>query len=414
MPDHSRSIALLRAILKDNCPSDEAARRHLGAALLCSIDPLDYCAHRFGLGNAMVWRRAAHWAGFTFAEQTPTRAPLPRIDRIDHLGQARTLRQPVLGRDVQFIAPSFAQVLNLSAANETLRGNLRFVPPEAIETGIAAAASEQLIAGAQQNVTRLWPRASAAQDLPQHVRIGFAALLGVIVAAVMAAGLILKPVLVPLAAVLLLAPGLMRFLAALPRPSRRAPRLLADSELPVYSVLVPLRDEAGMVPMLARALAALDYPSEKLDIKFVVESRSAETVASGPRGAGRSTLSRRGGARLPAAHQAQGDRLCTAFGPRAVFGGVRCRGCAGPRSTAAGGEPLCGRSHPRMPASRAGAGKCQRECADSAVCRRICGTLRPAAAGACALGHPGAAGRDEQSFSDRIPALARVDGTPST
>lgn len=280
MPDNAGSIALLRAVLRDNCPSDEAARRHLSEALLSGLDPLDYCAHRFGLGHAVVWQRAAQWAGFTFAAQTPTRVPLPRIDRIAHLGQVRTLRQPVLGRDMQFLAPRFAQVLNLSGADETLRTHVRFVPPPAIESGIAAAASAQLIAGAQQNVTRLWPRASAAQDLPLHVRIGFALLLVAIVVAVVAAGLTLRPVLVPFAAVLLLVPGLMRFAAALPARSKAAPRLLPDAELPVYSVLVPLRDEAGMVPMLARALAAIDYPSEKLDIKFVVESRSDKTVAA--------------------------------------------------------------------------------------------------------------------------------------
>ena len=35
-----------------------------------------------------------------------------------------------------------------------------------------------------------------------------------------------------------------------------------------------------MVPMLHRAMWALDYPPEKLDIKFVVESRSAPTIAA--------------------------------------------------------------------------------------------------------------------------------------
>jgi cellulose synthase/poly-beta-1,6-N-acetylglucosamine synthase-like glycosyltransferase len=58
------------------------------------------------------------------------------------------------------------------------------------------------------------------------------------------------------------------------------PRLLSDAELPIYSVLIPLRDEAGMVPMLRRAMGALDYPPEKLDIKFVVESRSPPTVSA--------------------------------------------------------------------------------------------------------------------------------------
>jgi cellulose synthase/poly-beta-1,6-N-acetylglucosamine synthase-like glycosyltransferase len=39
-----------------------------------------------------------------------------------------------------------------------------------------------------------------------------------------------------------------------------------------------LRDEAHMVPQLANAMRALSYPPEKLDIKFVVESRSQPTL----------------------------------------------------------------------------------------------------------------------------------------
>jgi cellulose synthase/poly-beta-1,6-N-acetylglucosamine synthase-like glycosyltransferase len=78
-----------------------------------------------------------------------------------------------------------------------------------------------------------------------------------------------------------MAPGLLRLLAAFParRRHRPSPRL-SDAQLPVYSVLIPLRDEARMVPLLARAMAALDYPSEKLDINFVVEERSAPTIAA--------------------------------------------------------------------------------------------------------------------------------------
>ena len=60
-------------------------------------------------------------------------------------------------------------------------------------------------------------------------------------------------------------------------PSRRRSRP-DDAELPVYSVLIPLRNEAQMVPQLFAAMWALDYPAERLDIKFVVEAASAETV----------------------------------------------------------------------------------------------------------------------------------------
>jgi hypothetical protein len=275
------AIALLRAVLRDNCPTDIAARRHLTEAHRLGVDPLDYCSHRFGLGNAAVWARAASWAGLRFAGAAPSRLPVTPIDRIDQLHNVRSFRQSVLGEDVVFVAPLFAHVLKLSVAGLEHKQRVRIVPPEAIEAGLTRAASAQLMDEARQRVTRLWPRASAAQDLPKATRTMFVAVLAALIALVMAAGLIARPLLVPVVAVLLMAPGLMRLLAAFPSRSQgRPPRSLTDAQLPIYSVLIPLRDEAEMVPLLARAMAALDYPSEKLDIKFVVEERSAPTVAA--------------------------------------------------------------------------------------------------------------------------------------
>jgi cellulose synthase/poly-beta-1,6-N-acetylglucosamine synthase-like glycosyltransferase len=97
---------------------------------------------------------------------------------------------------------------------------------------------------------------------------------------VIAAGTIGREALLPEVAILLAAPGLLRIVASLPRRAQPEVRLLADGELPVYTVLIPLRDEAHMVPMLRRAMSAIDYPPEKLDIKFVVEERSPRTIAA--------------------------------------------------------------------------------------------------------------------------------------
>lgn len=272
------AIALLRAVLRENCGTDIAARKHFNEAERLGVDPLDYAAHRFGLGTEMAWRRAAEWAGVQFAGTTPSRLPAPAIDRLDHLGEVRSFRQDVLGEEKVFFAPSFEQVLRLNLGEHVMRTRIRFAPPDAIEHGLSRAASEQLMDHARQRITQLWSRASAAQDLTRGARIGFVVLLGVLIALVMAAGLVARPLLVPIAAMLLLAPGAMRLLAARPVRPPPAPRLLTDPELPVYTVLIPLRDEAAMVPMLARAMAAIDYPPEKLDIKFVVEARSLATV----------------------------------------------------------------------------------------------------------------------------------------
>ena len=155
---------------------------------------------------------------------------------------------------------------------------VRFVPPEAIETGVTRAASGQLMDDARQRVTQLWPWASAPDDLMLPVRIAFVAVLAALIGPLMAATLVARPILVPVTALLLLGPGLLRFLAALPSPGVPPPKGLADAELRVYSVLLPLRDEARTVPQLSRATAALDYAPEKLDVKSVVEQRSQETV----------------------------------------------------------------------------------------------------------------------------------------
>lgn len=61
------------------------------------------------------------------------------------------------------------------------------------------------------------------------------------------------------------------------RQPRLPTRLLADSELPTYTVLVPLYHETAVVPGLLAALAALDYPPEKLEILVLLERDDPET-----------------------------------------------------------------------------------------------------------------------------------------
>jgi cellulose synthase/poly-beta-1,6-N-acetylglucosamine synthase-like glycosyltransferase len=156
---------------------------------------------------------------------------------------------------------------------------VRFAPPDAIEAALARAASDELMDYARQETTRRWPGASAA-GLTLPVRIGFAVSLVAVILLVMLSGAIARPFLIPLVALLLMAPGLMRIFAAVPGRGEPEVEALADDELPTYSVFIPLRDEAQMVPMLARAMSAIDYPSSRLDIKFVVEAKSPDTVSA--------------------------------------------------------------------------------------------------------------------------------------
>jgi cellulose synthase/poly-beta-1,6-N-acetylglucosamine synthase-like glycosyltransferase len=269
------AVALLRAVLADHCPSDDAARQHLAACTARGIDPLDYCAHDFGLGNRETWARAARWAGYPFVPALPAQRGDTVIDRLDALADARSIRTTIDGHAVTLVAPRFAHVLGLRGRGSL--AHVRFAPPDAIERALASAASEQLMDNARQRMSLLWPRASAA-DLPRHVRIAFAVLVTATIVLAMLAGAILRPFLIPVVAAVLMAPGMLRLAAALPQRPPAEPAPLSDRDLPFYTVLIPLRDEAHMVPLLRQAMGRLDYPSHLLDIKFVVEARSPQTV----------------------------------------------------------------------------------------------------------------------------------------
>ena len=53
--------------------------------------------------------------------------------------------------------------------------------------------------------------------------------------------------------------------------------VVADADLPVYSILVPMLREAKIGEQTLRALQALDYPSAKLDIKLIIAAEDQAT-----------------------------------------------------------------------------------------------------------------------------------------
>jgi glycosyltransferase XagB len=57
-------------------------------------------------------------------------------------------------------------------------------------------------------------------------------------------------------------------------------RIAEPTSWPTYTILCPLYREANIVAALAAALERLDYPKHALDIKLIVESDDAETVAA--------------------------------------------------------------------------------------------------------------------------------------
>ncbi len=274
---------LLSAVLGGNEAAPVLADRVLAQSVELGVDPLDYCARRLAIGEETVFERAAHWAGFAFSPVVPSRATgAPQVDRLDHLAEVRTFRTTLLDRDVTFCSPRFDDLLRLAqarAGNPELARHVCIVPARALRARLARASSEQLMIEARQRLTRRWPYASADLDLPKPLRVGFLLAFALTTLAVGAAPFYLSALLLPFIALLLLVPAGLRVAAACsPSAGETQPPPLPDTELPVYSVLVPLRDEAGMIPQLSRAMAAIDYPPEKIDIKFVVEERSAATI----------------------------------------------------------------------------------------------------------------------------------------
>jgi cellulose synthase/poly-beta-1,6-N-acetylglucosamine synthase-like glycosyltransferase len=281
----SEAGALLRAVLGEYIESDQQALALLETALELEVDPLDYCAHRFDLGETTVMERAAAWAGLEFFPAVPaTTSGRRRIDRIERLGEARSIQVPLLDREIVYSAPHFEKLLHLKLLHEIrpdLRRMIAIVPLSAIRAELAALAEEPMMDAAKHRLMRHWPRAAGQADAPRSARIGFVVALAVLLAGVTLAPWINATLFLPLVGMVLLVPALLRLAAAVSRPPPTPMvSLLPDSDLPIYTILVPLRDEADMVGQLAEALKRIDYPPEKLDVLFVVEKRSLSTVAA--------------------------------------------------------------------------------------------------------------------------------------
>jgi glycosyltransferase XagB len=282
----SQARSLLGAILRDVVRDERDLPLHLDAALALEVDPIDYCVHHFGLGESEVMARAAEWAGLAFSEVIPQVVPgSSEVKRLDGLGEVRTLRATLFGREIVYGAPRFTQFVALKAhaeAQPEFRRRFCVVPARPLRQALSVAMSEQLTTLARERLWRRWPGASGRLELSLLSRVLFALGLLAVLAFAIVSPLVYEPLFMPIVGLLLVLPAALRLAAAVvPEPENELDfEMLEDEELPVYSVLVPLRDEANMVPQLARALARIDYPAAKLQIVFVVEQRSPETVAA--------------------------------------------------------------------------------------------------------------------------------------
>ncbi len=280
----SAEIALFSAIA--GCDVDKA-RQILCAAAGLGIDPLDFARTRLGLDEALIYRRAATWAGLAYSGVVPAIARFPGpLARVSELSGIRSMRLSLFDREILFVAPRFAHFAALAMrgkVNPETRRRICIVPLSELRRALAERSRYRLIDYARQNLARIWPFATAHLDLGIAIRVGFVVALASLLVMAAIAPFWARPVLVPLLFVFLVLPAWFRIAAivgATDPPRLPAKDLLTDAELPVYSVLVPLRDEAHMVPRLVEAMRRIDYPPEKLDIKFIVEDASPLTIAA--------------------------------------------------------------------------------------------------------------------------------------
>lgn len=282
----SEAVELVKAILGPDCPTAYTPRTLLDAALEQEVDPLRYCATAAGLSESLAMERAAEWAGLAFCASIPIGirggfAP----QKLEALAEVRVVSLPVLDRKIAFAAPDFFGLIRLrrkQMADPRLRGGLCLTSDGALRDYLTRLAASALISSARQNLIKKWPFATAKMELTLLARCSFVAGVALLLPLVLLAPHFAQPWLLPIASCVLLGPAIIRLAALFSPPSAWMP-LHARPEnalLPHYSVLIPLRDEAAMVPQLFAAMRGLDYPAERLDIKFLVESRSPETVAA--------------------------------------------------------------------------------------------------------------------------------------
>ena len=138
---------------------------------------------------------------------------------------------------------------------------------------------------ATHGLGRRFPDDSASQTVSRGQRLFLVTLASLLLVWIAAVPLLTLQVVAGVATlffalvVMLRVVACVNIMALMPLQLLRQPEpLIADQDLPVYTVLVPLYQEASVVSGLVQALMRLDYPADKLDIKIILESVDRETI----------------------------------------------------------------------------------------------------------------------------------------
>jgi len=279
--------ALLRRVFKEYYQSDWSALFALRKAADAGVDPFRYCAAQLNLSEQDVYARAAKALEIAFTHKIPPLAVRAlSVDHVDQLKSVASLRGKMLDRDVLFIAPDFWRYVELAkrvSTNHQLRGQLCMVTPSSLRSAFVFQQGTSLYESAIVRLARKWPFASAHLGLSKLTRYSFLAIVCAVALSVFFPLGWFQPIATLLMTLLFLLPAGFRLACALNgrivKPIDQTV-LLGDNQLPIYTVIIPLRDEAILVEQLVKAMRALNYSADKLDIKFVVEATSKQTISA--------------------------------------------------------------------------------------------------------------------------------------
>ena len=176
--------------------------------------------------------------------------------------------------------------------NRLLRRGLAvtLTTPDGLRGCLIASAGPAILRHAVSGLARLDPYASARAGSWLWQTLALTGVAGAVIGLVVIGGLSAQWLMAVLGTLPFLLTVALRMSALLmhrlpPPPlvlddATSAARTLEDRALPVYTLLVPLFREAKVLPALVAALRDLDYPPAKLDIKLILESIDAETIAA--------------------------------------------------------------------------------------------------------------------------------------
>ncbi len=250
-----------------------------------SIDIFEYLIFRMEINEQFVYQSAAKYCALPYSEFVPQDIEIVTNNfRLDDVGSLESFSAKLFDKEIIFISPDINKILALSEqvkAQNHKNINICIVPKRALRSAIIKSNQQKLTDEAQQRLARRWPFASAHLDLTIPARLIFLFSLILIIALVILPPPSFTPLLLPLLIILFLLPAWLRIAALFElfyTEKKPNANMLEDIHLPIYSILIPLRDEAQMVEQLTKAMRTLDYPIEKLDIKFIVESESPNTI----------------------------------------------------------------------------------------------------------------------------------------